>query len=79
MSVHLRGMQHLMSTCYDFQQQETDLYEKRVEAEGIEGGPIIIQVRFRKKATGSLCAQSPLSVCRPAGSSLSLSSRDYLR
>ena len=42
MSVHLRGMQHLMSTCYDFQQRETDLYEKRVEAEGIEGGPIMI-------------------------------------
>jgi hypothetical protein len=37
--------------CYDFQQRETDLYEKRVEikAEGIEGRPIMIQARFRKR------------------------------
>ena len=37
--------------CYDFQKPDTDVYEKHVdiEAEGIEGHPVTIQTRFRRK------------------------------
>lgn len=37
--------------CYDFQKQETGIYEKRVdiEAEGMGGGPVSIQARFQRK------------------------------